>query len=59
MLILMGNIVGEYSAITEQQNESSDISKWIIMKSRIKGFFWKSSLCRSQENINSLMWLSK
>lgn len=37
-------LVDEYSAIAELQNESSDISKLIIMKSRIKGFFWKSTV---------------
>lgn len=52
----MGNTVDEYFAITEQQNESSDISKLVIMKSAIKGFFLeKHSFPRSQENENSLM----
>ena len=29
----------EYFTVTEQQNESSDVSKLVIMKSWLKGFF--------------------
>ena len=38
-LILVGNARDEYFTVTEQQNESSDVSKLVIMKSWLKGFF--------------------